>query len=140
MWEMMTLNVINQPTNATAKLSAIANICKYRRLHEGHHFIPMTMEVHNTLRHDMDLFIKVCVHIFHDRRLKGHLSLSFCIQFFKQCVSITFLCVLAFAIKRKIVLVNDVCSKPPITIRFHNLHASDIRRVVGEIISYHERD
>jgi hypothetical protein len=38
------------------------------------------------------------------------------------------------------VLASDVCSRPHITIRSHNLHASDIRRVVGEIISYHERD
>jgi hypothetical protein len=39
------------------------------------------------------------------------------------------------------VLARDACSKPPITIRSHDLHVGDIRRVVGEIISYyHERD
>jgi hypothetical protein len=38
------------------------------------------------------------------------------------------------------VLAGDACSKPPITIRPHNLHACDIRGVVGEIASYHKRD
>jgi hypothetical protein len=37
-------------------------------------------------------------------------------------------------------LVGDVCSRHPITIRSHDLHAGDIRRVVDEIVSYHERD
>ncbi len=36
-------------------------------------------------------------------------------------------------------LTGDAYLKPPITIRFHNSHASDIRRVVGDIASYHER-
>jgi len=35
------------------------------------------------------------------------------------------------------VLVGDVCSRPPIIIRFHDLHVSDIKGVVGEITSYH---
>jgi hypothetical protein len=42
--------------------------------------------------------------------------------------------------KENIKLVGDVCSKPPITNRSHNLHASDNRGVVIEITSYHERD
>jgi hypothetical protein len=37
-------------------------------------------------------------------------------------------------------LARDACSKPPITTRTHNLHASDIRRDVDETASYHERD
>ncbi len=37
-------------------------------------------------------------------------------------------------------LAGDVCSRPPITIRSRDLHASDIRRAMGEITSYHERD
>jgi hypothetical protein len=77
---------------------------------------------------------------FHDRGSKGHLSLSFCIQFFRQCVSIAFQRALTFAMKRKITLTSDACSRPPITIRFHNLHASDIRGAMGELVSYHERD
>ncbi len=36
-------------------------------------------------------------------------------------------------------MISDACSKPPITIRSHNLHACDIKRVMSEIISYHER-
>jgi hypothetical protein len=38
------------------------------------------------------------------------------------------------------VLANDVCSKPFITIRCHDLHVGDIKGVVGEIISYHNKD
>jgi len=64
----------------------------------------------------------------------------FYIQFFMQHVSIVLQHVLAFAIKRKIVLAGDACSKPLITIKFHNLHASNIRGAMGEITSYHERD
>jgi hypothetical protein len=47
----------------------------------------------------MDRFIRECAHIFHDKQLRGHLSLSFCIQFFKQRVNIAFQCALAFAIE-----------------------------------------
>jgi hypothetical protein len=42
------------------ELSAIARIHKYKRLHEGHHFVPMAMEVHNAHGRDMDHFIKKC--------------------------------------------------------------------------------
>ncbi len=66
--------------------------------------------------------------------------LFYYIQFFMQHVSIVLQHVLASTIKRKIVLVGDACSKPLITIKFHDLYASDIRRAVGEITSYHERD
>jgi hypothetical protein len=37
-------------------------------------------------------------------------------------------------------LASDVYSRPPIIIRSHDLHVSDIRGVVGEIASYHEKD
>ncbi len=37
-------------------------------------------------------------------------------------------------------LLGDVCFRPPIIIRFHDLHVGDIIRVVGEISSYHKRD
>jgi hypothetical protein len=36
------------------------------------------------------------------------------------------------------VLVRDACSRPPITIRSHDLHANNIRGAMGEI--NHERD
>jgi hypothetical protein len=36
--------------------------------------------------------------------------------------------------------VGDVCYKPPIIIRPHDLHVGNSRGVVGEIVSYHERD
>jgi hypothetical protein len=49
------------------KLSAIARIHKYRGFHEGHHFIPMALEVHGAPGRDMDRFIKECAHLFHDR-------------------------------------------------------------------------
>jgi hypothetical protein len=81
--EVMAMNVISWPTNVVVKLSAIAKIHKYKGFHEGHHFIPMAMEVHDTLGRDMYHFIKVHVRLFHNRQSRGHLSLSFCIQFFK---------------------------------------------------------
>jgi hypothetical protein len=40
--------------------------------------------------------------------------------------------------EKKIVLAWNACSRSPITIRPHNLHADD--GVVGEITSYHKRD
>jgi hypothetical protein len=79
----------------------------------------------------MDHFIKECAHLFHNRRSGGHLSLSFCIQFFKQHVSIVVQPVLAFAIERKIALMEDACSRPPILFRSHDLHASDIKGAMG---------
>jgi hypothetical protein len=100
----------------------------------------MAMEVHNTFGHDMDRFNKECAHLFHNRRLESHLSLSFCIQFFMHHVNIVFYHALAFVIKRKIVLAGDVCSKTPITIKFHDLHVGNNRRVVCEIVSYNKKD
>jgi hypothetical protein len=47
---------------------------------------------------------------------------------------------LTFAMEKKIVLARNACSRPPITIRLHTLHANDIKGVVGEIASYHKRD
>jgi hypothetical protein len=66
--------------------------------------------------------------------------LSFCIQFFRQCVSIALQHVLASTIERKIALVGDAYSRPPIIIKFHDLHVGNSRGAVGEITSYHERD
>jgi hypothetical protein len=67
MWEMVVSNVINQPTNVIMELNTIFKVHKYKRFHEGHHFIPMAMEVHGALECDMDDFIKECAHFFHDR-------------------------------------------------------------------------
>jgi hypothetical protein len=102
-------------------------------------FFSMVMKVHSTSKHDMDCFIKECARLFHDRWSRNHSSLSFCIQFFKQCVNITFQCALAFAIESKITLAHDVCFRLPLLLD-HNLHAGDIKRVVSEIISYHKMD
>jgi hypothetical protein len=140
MREKVALNVNSRLTCAITKLSAIDEIHKYRKLHERHHFIPMAMKVHNAPRCDMDCFIRECAHLFHNRQSKGYLSLSFCIQFFKQHVSIVSQHDLAFTIERKIVLVSDVYSKPPITIKSHDLFVGDIKGVVGEIVSYHKKD
>ncbi len=123
-----------------AELSTIAEICKYKGLHEGHHFIPMAMEVHSALMCDMDCFIRDCAYLFHDRRLGGHLSLFFCIQFFRQCANIVFQHALTFAIEKKIALAYDVSSRPPIIIRSHDLNAGDIKGAMGEIASYHNKD
>jgi hypothetical protein len=90
--------------------------------------------------HDMDRFIKECACLFRYRWLGGRLSSFFCIQFFKQHVNIALQHALASEIERKIVLTSDAYSGPPNTIRSHNLHVDDIREVVGEIASYHEKD
>ncbi len=37
------MSVISLPTSVVMELSAIVKICKYRRFHEGQHFIPMPM-------------------------------------------------------------------------------------------------
>jgi hypothetical protein len=138
-WETMASSVISRLIGAVAELSIIIKIRKYKKLQERHLFISMVMEVHGAPRHDMDSFIKECTCLFHDRQSKGHLSLSFCIQFFKH-VNIIFERALAFAIKRKFALASDVCSKPRITSRSHDLHASDIKGDVNETTSYHEKN
>jgi len=46
------------------EFNAIIKIRKYGGLHEGHHFIPMAMEVHDAPRCDMDHFIRECAHFF----------------------------------------------------------------------------
>jgi hypothetical protein len=55
---MVTSSVITWLTCVAIELNAIIKIHKYRRLREGHNFIPMAMEVHNTPKHDMDSFIR----------------------------------------------------------------------------------
>jgi hypothetical protein len=45
-WEMMILSVINQFVGAVVKFNTIVKIRKYKELHERHHFISMTMEMH----------------------------------------------------------------------------------------------
>ncbi len=103
----MASNVISRPVGTVVELSTIAKIRKCRGLHEGHHFIPMAMEVHDTPERDMNCFIKECAHLFHDKQSCSHLSLYFYIQFFKQHVSITPLRALTFVIERKIVFTGD---------------------------------
>jgi hypothetical protein len=73
-WKTMAMNVISRPLSAAMELNTIVKFRKYRGLHEGHRFIPMAMEVHNTLRCDMDYFIQKCAHHFHDRQSRAHLS------------------------------------------------------------------
>ncbi len=139
-WETMASNVISQPKVQLAELNVIIKIHKYRGLYEGHHFILMAMEVHGTLGHDMDGFIKECACLFHDSRSGDHLSLYFCIQFFRQHVNIAFQHALTSIIERKIVLAGDACSRPPITIGSHYLHVDHIKEAVGEITSSFKRD
>jgi hypothetical protein len=67
MWEMMALSAITRPIGAIVKVNAIAKIHKYRGLHERHHFVLMTMEVHDTPEHVMDHFIKEYARLFHNR-------------------------------------------------------------------------
>ncbi len=134
------MSVISQLVGVVVKCSTVVKIHKYKGIHDQLHFIPMAMEVHGTLEHDLDRFIKECAHLFHNRQSRGHLFCSFCIQFFKQCVSIVFQHVLTFVIDRKITLAGDAYSRPLIIIQFHDLHLGDIRGAMGEIVSYHEKD
>ncbi len=60
----MAISVNNRLANALIELHAIAKIHKHRGLHEGHHFILMGMEVHNTPKHVMYRFIKELFIIF----------------------------------------------------------------------------
>jgi len=57
--EMMALSVISWLTCVVVELNDIAKICKYKGVQEGHLFIPMAMEVHNTFGRDMDHFISL---------------------------------------------------------------------------------
>jgi hypothetical protein len=81
--EMVAMSVISRLTSAIVELNVIVKIRKYKEIHEGHHFILMAMEVHGALERDMDHFISECACLFRDKISKGHLSLFFCIQFFK---------------------------------------------------------
>jgi len=65
--ETVVSNVITRQVGVTIELNTIIKIRKYRRLHKGHHFIPMAMEMQGTHGRDMDCFIKECAHLFHDR-------------------------------------------------------------------------
>ncbi len=67
MGEMVAFSVISQPTSATMRLNAIIKIHNHGRLHEGHHIIPMAMEMHGAPKHDMDCFIKERLGLFHDK-------------------------------------------------------------------------
>ncbi len=133
------MNVISQQVGATLEFNTIAKVCKYKRLHERHHFILMVMEVHGKPRCDMECFIRerLFFSMINDREV-----ICFCLfafEFFKQHVNIVLQHVLAFAIEMNIALVGDTCSRPPITVRSHDLHVSDIIGVMGEITSYHKR-
>ncbi len=61
---MVVTNVINQPTCVVVKLNTTIKFCKYIEVHEGHHFILMTMEVHDALRRNMDHFIREFSRLF----------------------------------------------------------------------------
>jgi hypothetical protein len=63
----MAMSVITQPIGPTLELNTILKIYKYKKLHEGHHFILMVMEVHGALGCDMDCFIRECACFFHDK-------------------------------------------------------------------------
>jgi hypothetical protein len=63
----------------------------------------------------------------------------FAFNFLGSMLVFSLMC-LTYTIEKKIVLMKDDCFRPPITIKSHNLHEGNIRRVVGEITSYHKRD
>ncbi len=88
----MALNVINRLIGVAVELSAIVNICNYRGLHEGHHFISMAMDVHDAHERNMDCFIKECARLFHDKRSQGHLSFFFAFNFSSNMLVFFFAC------------------------------------------------
>jgi hypothetical protein len=63
----MVLKVISRPTSAVVKLSTIDKIHKYRGFQEGHHFIPMAMEMHSAPMHDRNCFLREYAGFSHDR-------------------------------------------------------------------------
>ncbi len=65
-WETMVSSVVSRAIGATAELSSIAKMYKYKGFHEWYHFILMAMLVHGIPRH-MNRFIKECVCLFHNR-------------------------------------------------------------------------
>jgi hypothetical protein len=58
------MNVISRPIGATMEFST--KVRMYKKLHEGHDFISIVMEVHNIVGCDMNHFIKKCACLFHD--------------------------------------------------------------------------
>jgi hypothetical protein len=87
---MMAMNVISWLVGVDVEFNSIVKIRKYRQFHEGHHFILMTMEVHDAFGHDMDHFIKECARLFHDRQSKGNLSLFFSFNFSSNVLILIF--------------------------------------------------
>ncbi len=70
MQETMASSAITRPIGATMELNVIIKIHKYKGFREGHHFISMAMDMHDTFEHDMDHFIRDCARFFHDRQLE----------------------------------------------------------------------
>jgi hypothetical protein len=85
MWETVVSSFISQLVGAIVELSTIVKIRKYKRFREGHHFIPMAMDVHGTPWRNMDHFIMECACLFHIRR-----SLSFTFNFSSNILILLF--------------------------------------------------
>ncbi len=106
MWEMVAFSVISQPVGVVAELSAIAKIHKYKGFMKGTILFqwPWRCTTHGGAqapKHDMFCFIRECACLFHNRQSRGHLSLFFCIQFFRQHVKIAFQCTLTSIIEKE---------------------------------------
>jgi hypothetical protein len=54
---------------------------------------------------------------------------SFAFNFLGSVLVLFFNMLFSLSYEEKIVLTGDACSKPPITIRFHDFHAGDITEV-----------
>jgi hypothetical protein len=89
MRETMVSSVISRPIGVVAELSVIAKIHKYRGLHGRHHFISMTMEVHDAPMCDMDRFMKECTYLstIDDQ---DHLSFFFAFNFLGNMLILLF--------------------------------------------------
>ncbi len=91
-----------------------------------YHFILMAMEVHNMFRHDMDCFIRECVHLFHDKQSRGYLSLSLLHLIFQAMCQYCFSACFNLCYRKKDCIGGRYFSKPPMTIRSHDLYESNI--------------
>ncbi len=138
--ETVASSVINRPTCAVAKLSTIVKIHKYRKSFKRGTILfqwPWRCIMHLGMIRIVSSRNVLVFSAIDDQEVVYPLFLHSIFQTTCQyCSSAS----LASEIEKKIVLGSDACSKPPNTIRSHDLHVDDIKEVVGEIASYHERD
>ncbi len=140
MWKMVATNVINWLIGVIAKFNAIVKICKYRKFHERHHFIPMAMEMHDTPECDKDHFIKECVHLSHDRWSRSHLSFFFAFSFSSRMLVLFFNMIWPLLYKERLLWWEMFFLDLLLLLNLMILLVGDIRGAVDEMVPYHKKD